>query len=44
MLALTRRHYPERQNCWDVYYGDVHVRMIRAPSLIAGVRLEPTLT
>ena len=28
MLALTRRQYPERQNCWDVYYGDVHVRTI----------------
>jgi hypothetical protein len=24
MPALTRRRYPERQDCWHVYYGDVH--------------------
>ena len=28
MLALTRRRYPERQDCWHVYYGDVHVGTI----------------
>jgi len=27
MLALTRRRYPERQDCWHVYYGD----WMRAP-------------
>jgi hypothetical protein len=21
----TRCRYPERQDCWHVYYGDVHV-------------------
>jgi hypothetical protein len=25
MPALTRRRYPERTDCWYVYYGDVHV-------------------
>jgi hypothetical protein len=25
MPALTRRRYPERPDCWHVYYGDVHV-------------------
>ena len=28
MLELTRRHYPERQDCWHVYYGDVQVGTI----------------
>jgi len=30
MPALTRRRYPERQDCWHVYYGDVHVGTIAA--------------
>jgi hypothetical protein len=25
MPALTRRRYPERPDCWHVYYGDVRV-------------------
>jgi hypothetical protein len=24
MPQLTRRRYPERPDCWHVYYGDVH--------------------
>jgi hypothetical protein len=28
MPALTRRRYLERQDCWHVYYGDVHVGTI----------------
>jgi hypothetical protein len=28
MPALTRRRYPERHECWHVYYGDVHVGTI----------------
>jgi hypothetical protein len=28
MSALTRRRYPERQDCWHVCYGDVHVGTI----------------
>ena len=28
MPALTRRRYPERPDCWHVYYGDVHVGTI----------------
>jgi hypothetical protein len=28
MPALTRRRYPERQDCWHVYYGDVHAGTI----------------
>jgi hypothetical protein len=28
MPALTRRRYPERENCWHVYYGDVHAGTI----------------
>jgi hypothetical protein len=28
MSALTRRRYPERIDCWHVYYGDVCVGMI----------------
>jgi hypothetical protein len=28
MPALTRRRYTERQDCWHVYYGDVHVGTI----------------
>jgi hypothetical protein len=26
--ALTRRRYPERTDCWHVYYADVHVGTI----------------
>ena len=25
MPALTRRRFPERPDCWHVYYGDIHV-------------------
>jgi hypothetical protein len=25
MPALTRRRYPERPDCWHVYYGDIHI-------------------
>jgi len=28
MPELTRRRYRERQDCWHVYYGDVHVGTI----------------
>src|SRR4030088_3456395 len=28
MPELTRRRYPERPDCWHVYYGDVHVGTI----------------
>jgi hypothetical protein len=28
MPKLTRRRYPESQDCWHVYYGDVHVGTI----------------
>jgi hypothetical protein len=28
MPALTRRRYPERLDCWHIYYGDVHVGTI----------------
>jgi hypothetical protein len=28
MPKLTRRLYPERENCWHIYYGDVHVGTI----------------
>jgi hypothetical protein len=28
MPALTRRRYPERPDCWHIYYGDVHVGTI----------------
>jgi hypothetical protein len=28
MPALTRRRYPERPDCWHVYYGDVHLGTI----------------
>jgi hypothetical protein len=28
MTALTRRRYPERIDCWHVYYGDVHLGTI----------------
>jgi hypothetical protein len=26
--ALTRRRYPERHQCWHIYYGDVHAGTI----------------
>jgi hypothetical protein len=28
MPKLTRRRYPERPDCWRVYYGDVRVGTI----------------
>jgi hypothetical protein len=28
MPELTRRRYPERQDCWHVYFGDVRVDTI----------------
>jgi hypothetical protein len=28
MPALTRRRYPERQDCWHIYFADVHVGTI----------------
>jgi hypothetical protein len=28
MPTLTRRRYPERQDCWHIFYGDVHVGTI----------------
>jgi hypothetical protein len=28
MVELTRRRYPERQDGWHVYHGDVHVGTI----------------
>jgi hypothetical protein len=28
MPELTRRRYRERQDCWHVYFGDVHVGTI----------------
>jgi hypothetical protein len=28
MPELARRRYPERPDCWHVYYGDVHVGTI----------------
>jgi hypothetical protein len=28
MPALTRRRYPERQDCWHIFYGDVRVGTI----------------
>ena len=28
MTALTRRRYPERHNCWHIYFGDVQVGAI----------------
>jgi len=28
MPNLTRRRYPERQDCWDIYFRDVHVGTI----------------
>ncbi|SHH20073.1 hypothetical protein [Bradyrhizobium erythrophlei] len=37
MPALTRRRYPERQDCWHVYYGDVHVGTI---AIRAGVPVD----
>jgi hypothetical protein len=26
--ALTRRRYPERPDCWHIYYGDIHAGTI----------------
>jgi hypothetical protein len=28
MPILTRRRYPERPDCWHIYYGDVHAGTI----------------
>src|SRR5258708_6071914 len=28
MPTLTRRLYPERDNCWHIYYGDIHAGTI----------------
>jgi hypothetical protein len=28
MTALTRRRFPERPDCWHVYYDDVHIGTI----------------
>jgi len=28
MPQLTRRRYPERHDCWHIYYGDVHAGTI----------------
>jgi hypothetical protein len=28
MPQLTRRRYPERPDCWHIYFGDVHVGTI----------------
>jgi len=28
MPVSTRRRYPERRDCWHVYFGDVHVGTI----------------
>jgi hypothetical protein len=28
MPTLTRRRYPERPDCWHIYYGDVRVGTI----------------
>jgi hypothetical protein len=28
MPRLTRRRYPKRQDCWQIYFGDVHVGTI----------------
>ena len=28
MPNLTRGRYPERPDCWHIYYGDVHVGTI----------------
>ena len=37
MPRLTRRRYPERHDCWHVYYGDVHVGTI---AIRAGVPVD----
>jgi hypothetical protein len=31
MVQLTRRRYPERPDCWHIYFGDVHVGTIGHP-------------
>jgi len=28
MPELIRRLYPERRDCWHIYFGDVHVGTI----------------
>ena len=35
MPTLTRRRYPERPDCWHVFYGDVHVGTIGIRSGVA---------
>src|ERR1700722_17944810 len=37
MPHLTRRRYPERPDCWHVYFGDVHVGTI---AIRAGVPVD----
>jgi hypothetical protein len=37
MPALSRRRYPERPDCWHVYYGDVHVGTI---AVMPGVPID----
>ncbi len=37
MPELTRRRYPERPDCWHVYYGDMHVGTI---AIRAGVPVD----
>ena len=32
MPTLTRRRYPERPDCWHIYYGDVRVGTIAVRS------------
>jgi len=38
MPALTRRRYPERQDCWHVHHGDVRVGPI---AIRVGIRTIP---
>jgi hypothetical protein len=37
MPVLTRRRYPERQDCWHVFYIDVHVGTI---AILPGVPVD----
>ena len=41
MPELTRRHYPERQDCWHVYYGDVQVGTIAIRTGVCTENLNP---
>jgi hypothetical protein len=40
MPELTRRRYPEREDCWHVYYGDVHVGTIAVRARWARLGLD----